>query len=283
MAAELVGRLNQRELPVCEIDTGIALRRPDAHFPPGSGAGPAGRDVRHAAVRKMQAGIGHIFVAAEQGNAQRFQPAHGRPDQSQQEIQIVNHQIQYDADIGRPACERAQALALDELGLKRVFLELLEGGIETFNVSDLDEHFSPAGAFDEAFGLIQSGGERFFDQKGNARTEKFYGDGVMPAGGHGENRRVNQRQQRAVVAIGLTAQSPGHCLGLVEIHIDDTNQLDLGERGQDARVLLAKVSDADHGDAQTCHTCQAAILGKGRGRATFSSCRVRVRTSSMLS
>jgi hypothetical protein len=109
--------LHQRQMPPREIDPGEPFGAKHVHTAHRRGVNAAGLQVGHAAVRERHPRLRQIFVAAENGHAQRLDRSHRRPYQGQHQIEIVNHQIEHHADIGGAAGEPAVALAGDEFRL----------------------------------------------------------------------------------------------------------------------------------------------------------------------
>ena len=56
---------------------------------------------------KCKPSVGDVFMSAETAHADRFDGAHRRPHERQQQVEIVNHQIHDHADIGGASGERA--------------------------------------------------------------------------------------------------------------------------------------------------------------------------------
>src|SRR5437588_10182297 len=127
--AYIFRRLNEGELAPGKVDSGEAFRGPDLHATMLGITGPAGGDIGHAAIHKRQTRIGHVFACAEDRHAQRLHGSQWRAHESQQDIKIVNHQIQDDTNVGGPAREATEALALNELRLQGVFQKLFQGWV----------------------------------------------------------------------------------------------------------------------------------------------------------
>ena len=78
-------------------------------------------------------------MPAQDRHADGLDRRHLGPDQRQQQVEVVDHQIVDHADVGGTAGERTDALGLDEFRLHRVSLQLFKGGIESFDVADLKQ------------------------------------------------------------------------------------------------------------------------------------------------
>ena len=76
------------------------------------------------------------------------------------DVDVVDHQIEDDADVRRPKLERAEAVALDELGNDLVLANRREGGIESFDVADLQCGVCGSCLGDQRLGAFQVAGDR---------------------------------------------------------------------------------------------------------------------------
>src|SRR5262249_45957031 len=114
--ADALVRLNDRGMPLAEVEADIAFRRIDVHFAERFDAGPTGGQVGHAAVLEGQPSVGNVFIGAEQTDADCVHRAYGRTDECEQHIEVVDHQIEHNADVERPAAEVGEPFALDKLG-----------------------------------------------------------------------------------------------------------------------------------------------------------------------
>src|SRR5262245_15844371 len=68
-----------------------------------------------------------------------------------------------------------------------------------------------------------------------------------------QDGRVHEGQQRSMVGESARAALLGDGGNLAAIRIGHANQFDARQLAEDARVLLAQVSDADHSEAQKSH------------------------------
>src|SRR5947207_1326835 len=82
---------------IIERKVGVLLK--DANLPHSLGADSTGGDVGNAAARKSQSRVGNIFPAAKDGHAHGIDALDRRPHQMQNDFQIMNHEIEDDADI----------------------------------------------------------------------------------------------------------------------------------------------------------------------------------------
>src|ERR1043165_2485717 len=85
----------------------------------------------------MQTSVGDVLVAAKNADPNRIHRMHRCLNQTQHQIEIVNHQIEHDTDVGRTTGIRSHALSANELGLKGPVAQLLKCWIESLPVADL--------------------------------------------------------------------------------------------------------------------------------------------------
>jgi hypothetical protein len=88
----------------------------------------------------------------------------------------VNHQVHYDADVGRAGRKRRNANALDETRLGGDFLEKGEHGVETFDVADLEDAIIFLRELHQLGRLLGGLGHRLFDEDVFAVREQLSGE-----------------------------------------------------------------------------------------------------------
>src|SRR5207249_11602167 len=92
----------------------------------------------HAAVGETQPGVADVLMTAEHTQSDCLDVNHRRPDQRQQEVEVVDHQVHDHADVGRAAGENAEPFAGHKFRLQSAIHQLFKGGIETLDVADLE-------------------------------------------------------------------------------------------------------------------------------------------------
>ena len=105
------------------------------------------------------------------------------------------------------------------------------------------------------------------------RVREVGSDGVMGEGRRGENDGVHERSHLLMAGKGSRPAAQGHRFGLGGMRIGDADQFHVRQRGQDASVFLAQMTDADHSHPQTLHTRSSFTRPRTPGnRRTRSSC-----------
>jgi hypothetical protein len=159
--------------------TRIGRAAEHANFPHPFRADAAGGKIGNAAVGKTQSRVGDVFARAQNGNAHGVHALDRRFDKRENHVEIVNHQIEHDADVRRARGIRRKAMALDELRLGRDAFNKFENGIEPLDVADLQNQIFFLREFAKFGGLRGIIGHRFFDKDVFAAREQSFCDFKM--------------------------------------------------------------------------------------------------------
>ena len=106
---------------IIEREIGVLLE--DANLAHPLRADPARGDVGDAAVLETQPRIGDVFAPAQDRHADGIDRLHRRPNEMQNNFQIVNHEIEHDADVGAAIRKRRKPVRLDEARMRQARLE----------------------------------------------------------------------------------------------------------------------------------------------------------------
>src|SRR5690606_29441377 len=121
-----------------ETDIGIFLEKPQfAHLFHGNAAGS---EVGDGSVFEFNSGIADVGGIAHHRNAAGADEFHFRVYQTQRQIEVVDHQIENDRNVRSSWIKKRQAMRFDEHGIQRSALQSEKGGVETFDMTDLDFH-----------------------------------------------------------------------------------------------------------------------------------------------
>ena len=100
-------------------------------------------DIGDAAVLETQSRICDVFAAAQNRHADGIDRLNRRTDEMQNDLEIVDHQIEHDADVGAAIRVRRKPMRLDETRMSQTLFECAEHRIETLHVTNLqDEIFA---------------------------------------------------------------------------------------------------------------------------------------------
>ena len=232
---------------VIEREIGVVLEDADlAHL---LEADAAGRDVGHAAVFETDARVGDVLALAQHGGADRIDRLDRRAHEMQHDFEIVDHQIEHDADVGAASGIGGEPVRLDEAGRVSFSSSALSAGIEALDVADLQDELLGVGEIDQRLGLLGVVGDRLFDQDVLAQAEKERADFVMRAGRRGDGGGIDLLGQRLRGGEGLHAVALRDLLGHMAVEIVKADELDAGQLRINARMFAPDMSDPDHTDS----------------------------------
>ena len=134
--------------------TGMRGTAEDADFPHSFGAHAAGRKVGHAPVGEVESGIGDVFGIAQD----RYTNGLGRDqrvgNKTEDQIQIVDHKVEDDPDVGTAMGVRGEAMDFDESGIGSGFPQIAIDWIKTFYMPDLKDSILSRSQFYELFSQV---------------------------------------------------------------------------------------------------------------------------------
>ncbi len=174
---------------VIEREIGVLLE--DANLAHALRTDAAGSDVGDAAVLETQARIRDILAAAQHRHADGLDRLHGRAHEMEDDLEIVNHEIEHDADIGAAIRIRGEAMRLDETRMREPFFERAQDGIEALDVADLEDEVTLGGQTRQRGGVVGVFRDRFLDQEMLPGFEQRAGHFEMAARGRGDRGRVH--------------------------------------------------------------------------------------------
>lgn len=168
-----------------EVEGQVTFILENADFAKFFGADAGSVDVGDAAIGELDAGIGDILFSAEDVDADGIDALHRGTDELLNNADIMDHEIEDNADLGAALDERGQAIGGDIERLSNIFLEVTHDRIEVLNVADLDKAVTFFGDVEEAFGILQIGANGFFDEGMGTGLEDGNGHIGMEVGGDG--------------------------------------------------------------------------------------------------
>lgn len=180
-----------------------------------------------------------IWQGGEQALAGGFEGVEGSGDEVEEDIEVMDHDIVYHADIGGSEAVGAGALCFDVVGVLDIFFGFLPGGIKAFDVSYLEFAVIFLCDFDEFLGLGAVGGDGFFDEEVDAFFEEGFGHFVVGGGGGGDARGFD------IVGEFLDVGEVGNLEFFPDFSspflagIHDADQLGFGELGVDPCVVFS--------------------------------------------
>jgi hypothetical protein len=169
------------------VDGDVLVGLEEAEFADALGGDAAGGEVGDAAGVELDACVGDIDLGGEDGEADGVDFADGRVGEVEDDVEVVDHEVEDDVDVEGAGAEDAEAVGLEEHGSVDAGFERGDGGVEAFEVADLNEAVVLVGEVDELICLGESGGDGFFDKQVQACCEQ--GGGYVEVGGGGNADR----------------------------------------------------------------------------------------------
>src|SRR5947209_8833345 len=90
----------------------------------------------------------------------------------QNDLEIVNHQIEHDADVGAAIWIRRESMRFDETRMRQSRLERAQDRIESLDVTNLKDQLIPRGQFRQLGRVRGIFRDRFLDQQMFATLQK---------------------------------------------------------------------------------------------------------------
>ncbi len=246
-----VGPLAKDEgLAVAVVDRDVGVALDDAELSDSASGDAAGGEVGDAAALKGQPGVRYVLVNRNGGHTNGVHRDDRGGDQVKQDIEVVDHEVKDDADVERAEGEWADAVAVNVKRGGEVCFGRDEGGVEAFDVSDLDGDAAAVGEGEQLVSLGEGAGEGFFDEDGAALFDEVASDGAVCGGWDGDACGVDVGDKVAVVGEVLGAVGGREAAGALGDDVGHADEPRLRDAGVEARVVAAEVSCADNGDAE---------------------------------
>ena len=215
-------------------------------FPLPARADSAHRQVGRGAAFEFQANVGDVFFVGENRDADGVHGNEGGLNDLEDDVDVVDHEVEDDSDVGNARIERSEAVAFNECGAVEHSAQVADGGVVAFDVADLEDAVVALSHVDEVFGVFDGGGNGFFDHAVDAAREELGGDFVVEGGGDGDADRVDHVEDFSDAFVPLCAPLGGDFFGPFAAAVDNGDQFTLGVFGKDSGVVLAEVAYADY-------------------------------------
>jgi hypothetical protein len=182
---------------------------------------------------------------------------HGRFHEREHDIEIVNHQIKHDADVGRAGRVGREPVRFDEARFGRGGLEIFENGIEPLDVADLQDAIFLLRDLNQVRRPARFVGHRFFDEDVFALLQQRFGDFKMRDGRRDDVERVGISAASAMelktcsLCFAAILRAESACAS--KMPANSTVAGGFLEFGIDARVMLSERAGAEDGDFDLCH------------------------------
>lgn len=238
-----------------EVDGEVAAGLEDADLAVLLERDAAGAEVGHAAVLERDPGVGDVLGLGHHRDADRVDPFDRGVGELEDDADVMDHQVQHDADLGAAGREGGQALRGDVAGVDDGLLQVGHHGIVMLDVPDLHDAVGLGGGLQDLGGLREGDADRLLDEEVDALGQQREGDGGMMVGrnddadGVAGGRHLVEGGETAATVLGADLGGP-RIVGL-----EDAGQLGAGEGRVDAGVVLAERTRAGHpaADARSGH------------------------------
>ena len=231
----------------------------------------AGGEVGDGTGGELQADVGDIDLAAEDGKADGADLLDGGCSHGEENVEVVDHEVQDDVDVERARSEDAEAMGLKEHGTGEALQGSCDGGVEAFKVAGGKDAAEAFGLSDEQVSLKQGGGKRFFDEHVETGGEQLFSDRGVGDGGNADGGGVKAESCGEEIVDrgeGWDVKADGGFGAGVGIGVDDCGEPDEQglllrfedrgcevvrgagrEIGEDAEVVAAERTGTDDRDA----------------------------------
>ena len=241
---------NHRQDLLLQVDRQVGVVLEDAQLALLLHADPAGRGVGDAAAVKADARVDDVDLAGEHTRTDSIDALDGCADQLLDEVDVVDHEIEHDADVGAAQLERREPVRLDEAQLLQTAGRGQDRRIETFEVADLQRAVVNTRDVDELARLGNGGRDGLLDEHVNAVPEQRAADRMMQWSRHREADCVDLVEDLAIVADSRHAKLRTDSRRGRGIRIDHRDQPRLRELCVFLRVKASEIAHADHGRAR---------------------------------
>ena len=154
------------------------------------GGDSAGGEVGDAAGFELDADVGDVGLAGEDGKADGADFADGGVGEGEDDVEVVDHEVEDDVDVEGARSEDAEAVGLEEHGVVELGEGGGDGGVEALEMTDGDDAVEGGGELEDAVGIGEGSGEGLLDEEVEAGEKELLGDGGVVDGGDADGSGV---------------------------------------------------------------------------------------------
>ena len=168
-------------------------------------------------------------------------------DDVEHDIDVVNHQVEYDVYFQTSFIKESEPMGFDEHWVAQARANGGKCGVEPLQVPDLQNCAALFCRCDKFVGFLQVFCHRFFKKNVHPRREEFPGDSEVLGRGRNDADRIDLADEVPVIGQGLGINLFGHLPPALAVNIDNGNEIGLGQPGIFLSVKAAEVANSDHG------------------------------------
>src|ERR1700675_3813337 len=154
------------------------------------GRDAARRDIGDGAGSEIEARVRDVHFVGQDGDADRLFLGDRRIHESEQNIQVMNHDVVNDVDIQAARREYAEAMNFKVKWTIHYWHHRGDSGIESFQVPYLQNSIRPCGRGNKLVGLGQRSGHRLFDDDVDPEFQQAAADARVLDSRYGHTGRV---------------------------------------------------------------------------------------------
>ncbi len=260
----------QAEAAIGEIDSEITRRAEDAHPALGAGGDATSGNAGDGTRGEANAGIGDVLLVTGDGRTDSIDAFDLAVGQRQDQVEVVDHEIEHDGNIGAACFECAGAGGFQVERAAGAGDKGRVGGGEALEMADLENGAIVARELSEVIRISQCGSDGFLDQDVAAGAEGLAGDGVVRVGGDRDDKGLRGGDQIGEGEGGGSGFT-GEGGGMARIVVVNAGEGGAGGGDNFKSVVAAEVAGADEADAE------AGWHGWGCGGRSIAGQGVRLR------
>ena len=223
---------------------------------------PRGREIGDQSGGEDEPGPDGILVAARRDEPLRLDTRELAGLEREHEIDVVDHEIEHDADVERSECERCESRRFDRHDPTAALDGHPPCWIESLHVPHGDNPAMAIGGGHDLVRLATIGGDRLLDQEVETlrqQGERYLG---MKAGGGRDDDRISQADEFLRFGKCPTAMCLGDPLPRFGHGIDHGDEFGIDARGEQPGMNSSQMSTPDHSHLRSRHA--ALLLSRAR-------------------
>ncbi len=174
-----------------EVEGEILVGLEEAELADLLGGDAAGGEVGDAAGFELDAYVGDVGFAGDDREADGADLFDRGVGEGEDDVEVVDHEVEDDVDVERARGEDAEAVGLEEHGVVERGQGGGDGGVEALEMADLHDAVVLLREGKNVVGLVEGGGEGFFDEGVDAGAEELGCDGGVVDGGDADGGGVD--------------------------------------------------------------------------------------------